>query len=31
MPSRPQEFQITDEQVEKVLLPLVDRLGANEF
>lgn len=29
MASRPQEFQITDEQVEKVLLPLIDRLGVN--
>ena len=27
--SWPQEFQITDERVEKVLLPLIDRLGVN--
>lgn len=29
MASRPQEFQITDERVEKVLLPLFDQLGIN--
>lgn len=29
MSSRPQEFQITDERVEKVLLPLFDKLGVN--
>ena len=27
--SWPQEFQITDERVEKVLLPLIDQLGVN--
>lgn len=27
MSSRPQEFQITDERVEKVLFPLFDKLG----
>ncbi|WP_214000599.1 hypothetical protein [Arsukibacterium sp.] len=29
MASRPQEFQITDERVEKVLLPLLSQLGVN--
>lgn len=29
LPSWPQEFQITDERVEKVLLPLFDKLGVN--
>lgn len=29
MPSRPQEFQITDERIEKVLIPLFSRLGVS--
>lgn len=29
MSSRPQEFQITDERVEKVLFPLFDKLGVS--